>query len=294
VLIPGYSGRDGQATIEKMGLLGAHMKASKGLGNALREGKAIGAEAVQVFTSSPQMWRASSATPEKLADFKKAREETGLTEVVSHDSYLVNLCAPEPEIRQKSFDGLKGEMTRCGFYGIRYVVSHMGAHKGQGEEHGIKVIAEAALGILADTPADVTLLMETTAGSGSALGATFEQLAAALDLCKRPPRLCVCLDTCHIFAAGYDIRTRDCYEMVFEHFDNVVGLDRLKVFHFNDSKKGLGSHVDRHEHIGKGELGLEPFRFLVNDPRFAKIPMLLETEVSGHAEDLAVLRSLVV
>lgn len=276
-----------------MGLLGAHMKASKGLGNALREGKAIGAEAVQVFTSSPQMWRASSVTPEKVADIEKARQETGLTQIVSHDSYLVNLCAPEPEIRQKSFDGLKGEMLRCGIYGIPYVVSHMGAHKGQGEEYGIKTVAEATLQILDDTPDEVMLLMETTAGSGSALGATFEQLAAVFELCKWPSRLGACLDTCHIFVAGYDITTREGYELVFEHFDNLIGVDRLKAFHLNDSKKGLGSHVDRHEHIGKGTLGLDPFRFLVNDARFASVPMLLETEVEGHAEDLATLRSLV-
>ncbi|MFI5384891.1 MAG: deoxyribonuclease IV [Fimbriimonadales bacterium] len=276
-----------------MGLLGAHMKASKGLGNALREGKAIGAEAVQVFTSSPQMWRQSSATPEKIDDLNRARAETGLTEIVSHDSYLVNLCAPEPEIRQKSFDGLKGEMLRCGVYRIPFVVSHMGAHKGQGEEYGITVVAEAALEILAETPEEVMLLMETTAGSGSALGATFEQLAAVLDLCKRPKRLGVCLDTCHIFAAGYDIRSRESYEMVLEHFDNLIGWDRLKAFHLNDSKKGLGSHIDRHEHIGRGELGLEPFQFLVNEHRFTDTPMLLETEVSGHAADLATLRSLV-
>jgi len=275
-----------------MGLLGAHMKASKGLGNALREGKAIGAEAVQVFTSSPQMWRASSVTEEKIDDLNKAREETGLTEIVSHDSYLVNLCAPEPEIAQKSSDALKGEMTRCGTYRIPFVVSHMGAHKGQGEEYGIKAVAEATVRLLAETPPEVTLLMETTAGSGSALGATFEQLAAILDLCKRPARLGVCLDTCHIFAAGYEIRTRECYDMVFEHFDNLIGLERLHAFHLNDSKKGLGSHIDRHEHIGKGELGLEPFRFLVNDQRFEKIAMMLETEVSGHAADLATLRSL--
>jgi deoxyribonuclease-4 len=277
-----------------MGLLGAHMKTSKGVGNALRDGKVIGAEAVQVFTSSPQMWRASSATPEKVADFKAAMAETGITQVVSHDSYLVNLCAPEPEISQKSFDGLRGEMLRCGLYGIPFVVSHMGSHKGQGPEIGIKKVAEATERILAETPDEVTLLMETTAGTGSALGATFEQLAQVLDLLKAPKRLCVCLDTCHIYAAGYDIRTREGYEMVFEHFDNLIGCDRLKAFHLNDSKKPLGSHLDRHENIGEGELGLEPFRFLVNDHRFKDTPMTLETEVEQHARNIATLKSLVV
>lgn len=275
-----------------MGLLGAHMRTSKGLGNALREGKAMGCEAIQVFTSSPQMWRASSVTPEKVADINAAREETGITQIVSHDSYLVNLCAPEPEIREKSLNGLKGEILRCGLYGIPYVVSHMGAHKGQGEEYGLKVVAEATLQILAETPDEVMLLMETTAGSGSALGATFEQLAAVLDLTKAPARLGVCLDTCHVFVAGYDISNREGYELIFEHFDNLIGLDRLRAFHLNDSKKGLGSHVDRHENIGEGTLGLEPFRWLVNDPRFADRPMTLETETEEHARNMQTLFSL--
>jgi deoxyribonuclease-4 len=269
------------------------MKTSKGLGNALREGKAIGAEAVQVFTSSPQMWRASSVTPEKIADIDKAREETGITQIVSHDSYLVNLCAPEPEIREKSFKGLKGEIERCAAYRIPYVVSHMGSHKGQGEEYGIKVIAEATKQILAETPDEVMLLMETTAGAGSALGATFEQLAAVGELLKWPKRLGVCLDTCHVYVAGYDIKSEEGYELVFEYFDSLIGCDRLRAFHLNDSKKGLGSHVDRHENIGEGTLGLEPFRRLVNDPRFADRPMTLETEVGEHARNLVTLRGLV-
>ncbi len=275
-----------------MGLLGAHMKTSKGLGNALRDGKAVGAEAVQVFTSSPQMWRQSSVTPEKVADLNAARAETGITQIVSHDSYLVNLCAPEAEIRQKSLDTLKQEMLRCGVYQIPFVVSHMGAAKGQEEQYALQTIAWAALEILSETPDEVMLLMETTAGSGSALGATFEQLAAVLDLCKRPDRLGICLDTCHIFVAGYDIRSREGYEMIFEHLDNCVGLDRLRAFHLNDSKKGLGSHVDRHENIGEGTLGIEPFGYLVNDPRFADRPMTLETETAEHARNLRTLRSL--
>ena len=275
-----------------MGLLGAHMRTSKGLGNALREGKAMGCEAIQVFTSSPQMWRASSVTPEKIADINAAREETGITQIVSHDSYLVNLCAPEPEIRQKSFDGLKGEIMRCGLYGIPYVVSHMGAHKGQGEDVGMKVVAEATLEILAETPPEVTLLMETTAGSGSALGATFDQLAKVLELTKAPPRLGICLDTCHVFVAGYDISNREGYDLVFEYFDNLIGLDKLRAFHLNDSKKGLGSHVDRHENIGEGTLGLEPFRWLINDPRFTGRPMTLETETEEHARNMQTLFSL--
>lgn len=273
-------------------LLGAHMRTSKGLGNALRDGKAIGCSAIQVFTSSPQMWRASSVTPEKVADFVKATEDTGIVDVVSHDSYLVNLCAPEPEIKEKSFNGLKGELTRCAAYGISKVVSHMGSHKGQGEEVGISGIIEATHRLLEETPDSVTLLMETTAGSGSALGATFEQLAAVMDGLKAPKRLGICLDTCHIYVAGYDIRSEEGYELVFQHFDNLLGIEKLGAIHCNDSVKGLGSHVDRHADIGEGTLGLEPFRRLVNDPRFERVPILLETETEKHQQNLDVLKSL--
>jgi deoxyribonuclease-4 len=273
-------------------LLGAHIKINQGLGTSLRNGKAIGCNAVQVFTSSPQQWYAKPITNEQVADFKDAQTETGITEVVSHDSYLVNLCAPEEEIAQKSYDGLKNEMFRCGLYGIKFVVSHMGSCKGQPEAESLLKVANATMRLLDETPEEVTLLMETTAGQGSALNWRFEQLAMLLELCKGHPRLCVCLDTCHIFAAGYDIRTPETYEMTFEGFDHLVGLDRLKVIHCNDSKRELGSRIDRHDHIGKGMIGDEAFRLLVTDKRFENTPILLETEASGHAEDLAHLREL--
>jgi deoxyribonuclease IV len=258
-------------------LIGAHMPIKGGLGNALRQGKEIGCTAVQVFTSSPQQWYAKPVTPEAIADFKRAQAETGISSVVSHDSYLINLCAPSEEIVAKSFAGLKGEILRCAAYGIPYVVSHMGATKGQEEDACFTRVAEITLAILDDTPDTVTLLMETTAGQGSSLNSKFEELARLIDRCGGHPRLGVCLDTCHIFAAGYDIRTREGYESTFEEFERLVGLDRLKAIHCNDSKKGLGSRVDRHAHIGEGELGVEPFRLLVNDPRFENTPILLET-----------------
>lgn len=269
------------------------MRTSKGMGNALRDGKAIGCAAIQVFTSSPQMWRASSVTPEKVADFKLATEETGIVDVVSHDSYLVNLCAPEPEIKEKSINALTGEINRCAAYGIGKVVSHMGSHKGQGEDVGIAGIIEATRKILDDTPDSVTLLMETTAGTGSALGATFEQLAAVMDGLKAPKRLGICLDTCHVYVAGYDIRSEEGYELVWQHFDNLLGIEKLGAIHCNDSVKGIGSHTDRHADIGAGTLGLEPFRRLVNDTRFERVPILLETETEKHAQNLEVLKSLI-
>lgn len=258
-------------------LLGAHMPSKGGLGATLRSGKEIGCTAVQVFTSSPRQWYSKPVAPEAVLDFQRAMEETGIRSVVSHDSYLINLCAPDPETATKSFGGLKGEIARCGLYGIPYVVSHMGAYKGQEHAECLVRVAEATKAILADTPDTVTLCMETTAGQGSSLNSRFEELAMILELCGGHPRLGVCLDTCHVFAAGYDIRTEEGFSACFDEFTRVVGFERLKVVHCNDSKKELGSRVDRHEHIGKGFLGEKPFLLLVNDRRFDQIPILLET-----------------
>lgn len=271
------------------------MPTAGGLGKAVRRGFDIGCTTVQVFTSSPQQWKAKEVTDAMVDDLGSTEAETGIRALVSHDSYLINLCAPDDELRAKSMAGLTGEIMRCARYGIPLVVSHMGAHVGQGEEVGLTRVAEATLAVLAETPDSVTLLMETTAGQGSCLNWRFEQLATVLDLCRRPARLGVCVDTCHIFAAGYDIRTPEAYAATFAEFDRVVGIDRIRAIHANDSKHGLGSRKDRHEHIGKGEIGLEAFRCLVNDPRFENVPIVLETPdaETHHAENLAVLKSLI-
>ena len=271
------------------------MSIKGGLGNALRDGKAIGCAAVQVFTSSPQQWYVKPVTNEAVADFKAAVKETGITQVVSHDSYLVNLSAPTPEIAEKSWKSLRDEIFRCGLYGIPFVVSHMGSHKDQTLEEALLKVIEATNNMLDETPETVTLCMETTAGQGSDLNSRFEELAIILEGCGGNPRLCVCLDTCHIFVAGYDIRTAETFAKTFEEFDRIVGLDRLKVIHCNDSMKGLGSKVDRHQHIGLGELGLEPFRMLVNDKRFENTPILLETNEPDewHPKNLAALKGLI-
>lgn len=274
--------------------IGAHMSSSKGLGNAIRKGKEIGCTAVQVFTSSPQMWKSAPVTADKVADFKKSLVETGIEQVVTHDSYLINLCAPDADLRQKSINGLTEELRRSAAYGIPFVVSHMGSHKGEGCEAGLAAVAEAAAQVLEETPETVTLLMETTAGQGSALNSRFEELARLLELLQGHPRLAVCLDTCHIFVAGYDIRTEEAFLRTFEEFDRLIGFDRLKVVHCNDSKKGLGTKVDRHEHLGKGEIGITAFELLVNDPRFETIPIIVETPESEehHAVNVAVLNHL--
>lgn len=274
-------------------LLGAHMPTAGGLDKAIRNGKEIGCTAVQVFTSSPQQWKAKDVTPEMAVAFKGALTETGITSVVSHDSYLVNLCALDPEMQKKSIEGLKGELRRCGEYGITLAVSHIGAHMGRGAEDGLKIAADGIREVLQDTPESVTLLMETTAGQGTVLNSKFEELAWLLEALKGHARLGICLDTCHIFVAGYDLRTADAYEATFAAFDHIVGLSRLRAIHCNDSKKGLGSRADRHEHIGKGELGEETFKLLVNDPRFENVPILLETPEAPemHQVNLAMLKS---
>lgn len=274
-------------------LVGAHMPIKNGLGGAVREGNRIGCTAIQLFTKSPQLWKAKPISDEMVADFKAAVAETGLSEVTVHDSYLINMSAAGDELRQKSVDGLTEEMNRCAQYGIRYCNSHMGAHVGQGVEEGIKLLVNGAKVVLANSDPSVTLLMETTAASGSSLGATFEQLRAVLDGLNGDPRVCVCLDTCHVFAAGYDIRTEEMFNATFDHFEDVIGFDRLKAVHCNDSVGALGSKKDRHAHLGEGEIGEEAFRLLVNDPRFEHIPILLETpmEDHGHERDLAKLKS---
>ena len=270
------------------------MPIKKGLGDALRKGKAIGCTAVQVFTSSPQTWHTPPITPDKVADFQKAQEETGITEVVTHDSYLINLSAPDQAMREKAILGLTNELNRSATYGIKYVVSHIGAHVGLGVDAAMKTASEGIKLVLDHSVDEVMLLMETTAGQGSALNSRFEEIAQLLKLTKGHKRIGVCVDTCHIFVAGYDIRSPEGLEKTFSEFNRLIGFDRLKVVHCNDSKKDLGSKVDRHEHIGKGEIGLKAFEWLVNDPRFERIPILVETPEGDtmHEENVRVLQSL--
>ncbi|MCL4284222.1 MAG: deoxyribonuclease IV [Fimbriimonadaceae bacterium] len=274
--------------------IGAHMPTSGGLHLALQRGREIGCTAVQVFTSSPQQWKAKPMADEAVERFQQAQAATGIDCVVSHDSYLVNLCATNDEIRAKSIEGLKAEVERCARLGIRWVVSHMGSHLGAGEEAGLQAVAEGARRVFEETSDSVTLLMETTAGQGSALNYRFEHLATLLESLQGHPRLGVCLDTCHLFAAGYDLRDRESYEATFSELGRWVGLDRVKAVHANDSKKGLGSRVDRHAHIGEGEIGMEAFRLLVNDPRWIEVPILLETPDAEtmHKVNLERLKSL--
>lgn len=272
-------------------LIGAHMSVAGGLQNALYEGKKIGCTAVQIFTTSPRQWRPTSLQPETVHQMEQAKQQTGITTVVSHAAYLINLASPDSETRRKSYVASLAELQRCAMLKIPYVVLHMGSHPDFQE--GMRLLIQNLRNLLAEMPDGVAIAMETMAGQGAALCSRFEHFNAILSALP-DPRLVLCADSCHLFAAGYDLRTRESYEAVWQAFDEAIGLDRLKVWHLNDSKKPLGSRVDRHEHIGEGALGIVAFQLIMNDPRFVGLPMIIETpNEERFAEDMARLRSLI-
>ncbi len=272
-------------------LLGAHMSISGGLQNALYEGVKIGCTAVQIFTASPRQWAPTNVSDEQVTLFEKAKQETGIHCVVSHAAYLINLASENSETRKKSYDAYLAELVRCARLGVPYAVVHMGSHPDF--ETGIQLLIESLRSLLSEMPAGVAIAMETMAGQGSALCYRFEHFSRILEALP-DERLVICADSCHLYAAGYDLRTPDTYEAVWQEFDRHIGLERLKVWHLNDSRKPLASRVDRHEHIGEGELGEGAFQLIMNDSRFASLPMLIETpDESRFAEDLAKLRGLI-
>jgi deoxyribonuclease-4 len=259
-------------------MFGAHMSIAGGLEKALERGKKINCRTIQIFTKSSNQWKAKEITDEDLRRFQSFYAQFHISPVVAHDSYLINLASPDPVLHRKSIESFFNEMERCEKLKIPYLVFHPGAHVGSGEKAGLKKIAQSINILLKRGKGfKVSLLLETTAGQGTSLGYKFEHLAKIIKMVRQKKSIGVCVDTCHIFVAGYDITTKKGYKKTFETFNKLVGLDKLKVFHINDSKKELGSRVDRHEHIGKGFLGLKPFKFLVNDRRFANIPKILET-----------------
>jgi deoxyribonuclease-4 len=265
--------------------LGAHMSISGGIHLAPGRGNEAGCGVIQVFTQNSNQWRGKPVTDSDSAMFREKWLESGLNEIVSHDIYLVNLAAAPGEVREKSLTAFREEMERCARLGIGKIVMHPGAHLGEGEEVGIKRICEAFDLLIEQTP-DYRgrILIETTAGQGSNVGYRFEQVRAIIDGVSNPERFAVCYDTCHTFAAGYDITTPGGYEKTFAEFERIIGIGLLQCFHINDSKKGLNSRVDRHEHIGQGAMGLEGFRMLMNDPRFVSIPKILETPKGDNDE----------
>ena len=279
-------------------LLGAHMSIAGGVGNALLDGKKVNCDAIQIFTKSSRQWAAKPYTKEEIEQFKVNRKDTGISTVIAHDSYLLNLGSPDTALRIRSVAAFIDELERCETLGVSNLVAHPGAHIGTGEAEGIKTIAKSLDEVHTACPGyNVKITLEITAGQGSNLGYRFEQIHSIIDATKQSERLRVCFDTEHAFAAGYDIRTKDGYERTFTQFDEAIGIKLLAAFHLNDSKKEFNSRVDRHEHIGKGFIGVEAFRLLLNDKRFWGLPMCLETpkgpDLKEDRENLALLRSLI-
>ncbi|MDE2484577.1 MAG: deoxyribonuclease IV [candidate division NC10 bacterium] len=263
-------------------VLGAHMSIAGGVDLAPLRGRQVGCRTIQLFTKSSNQWRARSLPSDEIHRFHANLQAAAIAPAVAHGAYLINLASTDPALHQKSMAACLEELERAETLSIPYLVIHPGAHMGAGEEAGLRQVANSFRKLLKRTKGyRVRVVLETTAGQGTALGHRFEQIAQLLDQIGLPERTGVCLDTCHLFAAGYDIRTTNGYSAVLRLFDQVVGLPSLKVIHLNDSKKELGCRVDRHEHIGKGAIGLEAFRCLVTDPRLRGIPMIIETPKDG-------------
>ncbi len=262
--------------------LGAHMSIAGGMDQAPLRGREAECDTIQVFTKSNRQWRARPLSDAEVAGFRRNLRVTGIRPVVAHASYLLNLAAPTAAIWKQSVAAFAEELTRADQLGIPYLVVHPGAHAGAGERDGVARVAEALNLVQAALPdLKARVLLEHTAGQGSGLGHRFEQLAAILAQVDRRKRVGICLDTCHLFAAGYDIRTASGYRETLRAVESSVGLRRVRAIHMNDSRQDLGSRVDRHEHIGKGRLGLAAFGWFVNDPRLRRIPMIVETPDAG-------------
>jgi deoxyribonuclease-4 len=254
------------------------MSISGGCDRAVRSAHAFGFETVQLFTKNNNQWNAPPLNDAQVEAFRRALEETGIVDPVAHTSYLINMASPDDALWERSIDAMVVEVERCARLGIADLVVHPGAHMGSGEDAGLARVASALDRVIEATAGcAVTIDLETTAGQGSCLGHRFEHLRAILDRAADRSRLGVCVDTCHIFAAGYSFDTKERYDETLDELDRSVGLGLVRVWHLNDSRREHASRVDRHAGIGAGCIGLEPFRFLVNDHRFRSLPMILET-----------------
>lgn len=275
-------------------LIGAHISTKGGLHTVFERAAAINASAIALFAKNSNQWKGKTMTDEDVQTFASLRN---VQPIVTHASYLINLATTNPEFHAKSIAAMIDELDRAERLGIQGVVLHPGAHLEAGVDAGLDRIARSIDQIHAAIPEHhAAIFLETAAGQGSCVGCSFEELGRIIDAVDDKKRVGICIDTCHVFAAGYEIRTHDGYEQMVEEVDRFVGIENVGVFHLNDSKKGLGSRVDRHQHIGEGEIGLEAFRLLLNDARFARIPKLLETpktiETESDRRNIAMLRSL--
>lgn len=267
-------------------ILGAHLSIAKGIHQALYDAAGLGCNTVQVFTKNASTWKEKDISDTEVGAVAAARQETGIKPVFSHCAYLINIAGSDEKKEAMSVEALYREVMRCESLGIPFVVLHPGSHMGDGEKKGLQRIADNLDAILERAgPGNTIILLETTAGQGSALGCTFEQLAAMREMSACRDRLGFCLDTCHIFAAGYDISDEESYTRTMTAFDDIIGLSHLYLIHLNDVKKPCGSKVDRHEHIGEGYIGKTGFRCIVNDDRLAGIPMIIETPKQKNGKD---------
>ncbi len=277
---------------------GTHASASGGVHKALQRAVDVGATSCQIFSKNERQWIAKPLDPGAVESFHLERARTGIEQMVIHDSYLINLASPKDDIHAKSMNAFTDELERAQLLNVRYLVTHPGAHTGSGVDAGIARFAESLNRIFDALPDNQTITcLETTAGQGTTLGRSFEELAAIIDRVEDKERVGVCFDTCHTFAAGYNLQTEHGTRQVIDEFDRVVGLHKLHVLHLNDSKQPFGSFKDRHEQIGQGEIGFDAFRALVNDVRLSGLPAILETEKDDAGEydrtNLAALRTLV-
>jgi deoxyribonuclease IV len=279
--------------------LGAHIGISEGFDAAVRQARAIGCESLQVFSKSPQMWAGPGIPPESAANFRAAIASEGLKATAVHHGYLLNLASPKREMLERSRRAFRDEISRAELLGVDALVFHPGAHLDSTPEEGLATLVESLRGAVAEFPdGHARLVLENAAGQGSALCATFEELGQVLAGVDAPQRLGVLLDTCHLFAAGFDFRSAEGYGAMVDRAEATIGRGAIRGFHLNDAMAPLGSHLDRHANIGKGSIGLDGFRNVVNDPRWAEVPGYLETPLddsgySRYAEDLATLRGLI-
>ena len=259
-----------------MPYIGAHMPISGGMEKALYRGKEIGCDVIQIFTHNTSSWYMRPLNQNQIDAFAEAQEKTGVKPISVHVGYLINVASSDNNIWKSSINSLKKEVERATMLNIPYVVMHPGSHKGAGEEYGIKRISEALRQVIKET-GRARILLETTAGQGTSLGCKLEHLADIMEKTGYSDRLGICLDTCHIFAAGYDFRTKEAYNALMGKLEKLIGLDYLFLFHMNDSKKGLGSRVDRHMHIGEGMIGEKALSYFLKDVRFKYHPFIIET-----------------
>lgn len=281
-----------------MPLLGAHISVSGGVSNALEIGAKLRCDAIQIFVKSNVQWKSAPLTAKEQERFLEIKKKSPIRICFAHACYLNNLATQNCSIFDKSIECLTEEFDRCRRLGLSYLILHPGSHRGAGMDNGINRVVEGIDTVLKSfQTTDIKILLETTAGQGDYLGGRFEHLAEIIERSRYTKRLGICLDTCHVFAAGYDMHNKRSYNNVIKEFDSIIGLERLMVIHLNDSKGKYGSHTDRHTHIGKGEIGLDTFRLILNDRRLEHLPMIIETpkedDIRNDRRNLRILRSLI-